>query len=473
MVINMKNRILFLICIVPAFLLMLAGCDNYLGVNDNPNATTSASPAGLLSSSIYNSSQANYSAASVTSYYVQHLASPSGSSTDRYYEIRMDGTWYDVYNVLEDLKDLDDLAAKQNSPDYAGIAKVLSAMNLGLATDLWGSIPYSEALQGSENLTPAYDSQQKVYDTVIALLDKAITDLNQQESKYSPGSDDYIYGGDMDKWLKTAYALKARYLNHLSKKSSYDPKAVLAAVDNAYTDNTDDAQVPYTSQDLNPWGYVMIRNAGGVLGGHLSDQLVEEMDGTIYGTYDPRLEQITDSLSGGTYRGTVNGKGNPNTAYNVLSDQSIYAKPTSPIYLVTYAEVKFIEAEAALRDGQIQRAYNAYMEGIRANMDKLGVSETERDQYMNDPNVDVGPANLTIDLIMKEKNVAMFLQPEAWTDHRRFNYNYPDFDLPVNVNPDLNGNFIERILYPNSEITRNEDNVPTVQLQQKLWWDQN
>ncbi|HKK47170.1 MAG TPA: SusD/RagB family nutrient-binding outer membrane lipoprotein, partial [Balneolaceae bacterium] len=392
----MKNRILFLTCIVPAFLLLLAGCDNYLGINDNPNATTNASPAGLLSSAEHATSQANYSAASVTSYYVQHLASPSGSSTDRYYEIRMDGTWSDVYGVLEDLKDLNKIAKQKNSPDYAGIAKVLSAINLGMATDLWGSVPYSQALQGSDNLTPAYDSQKEIYDKIFQLLNDAIDDLNQAKSTYTPGDDDYIYGGDMDKWLKTAYAVKARYLNHLSKKSSYDPKAVLDAVDKAYTGNDDDAQVPYTQQDINPWGYVMIRNAGGVLGGHLSDQLVEEMDGTIYGNYDPRLEQITDSLSGGIYRGTVNGKGNPNKAYNVLSDKSIYAQRTSPIYLVTYAEVKLIEAEAALRDGQRQRAYDAYMKGIRANMDKLGVSASERDKYMNNPNVDVGSANLTI-----------------------------------------------------------------------------
>lgn len=467
----MKNRILFLTCIVPAFLLMFAGCDNYLGVNDNPNATTSASPAGLLSSSEYSTSQANFSAASVTSYYVQHLASPSGSSTDRYYEIRMDGTWYDVYNVLEDLNDLNDIAKQKNSPDYAGIAKVLSAINLGLATDLWGSVPYSQALQGSDELTPAYDSQKQIYDKIFQLLNDAIDDLNQAKSTYSPGDDDYIYGGDMDKWLKTAYAVKARYLNHLSKKSSYDPQAVLDAVDKAYTSNDDDAQVPYTQQDLNPWGYVMIRNAGGVLGGFLSDQLVEEMDGTIYGNFDPRLAQITDTLSGGGYQGTINGKGSPKD-YNFLSDKSIYAQRTSPIYLVTYAEVKLIEAEAALRANQPQRAYDAYMEGIRANMDKLGVSQSEQNKYMTNPNVAVGPAGLTIDLIMKEKNVAMFLQPEAWTDARRFNYQYPDFDLPYHVNPDLNGNFIQRILYPNSELTRNEDNVPDVQMQEKLWWDQ-
>lgn len=473
-VMNMKNRILFLVCIVPAFILSFVGCSDFLGVNDNPNATTEASPSGLLSSSIHSTSQANYSAGSVTSYYVQHFASPSASALDRYYEVRMDGTWYDVYNTLSDLQDLIDVANQQNSPHYTGAAKVLMAINLGLATDLWGQIPYSEALQGSEELTPSYDSQEDIYTAIDTLLTSAIEDLNQDESSFSPGDDDYMYSGDLNNWIKTAYAVQARYLNHLSKKSSYDPQAVLSAVDDAYTSNADDAQVAYTQENINPWALVVIENQGGILGGHLSAQLVQEMDGTTYGTYDPRIEQITDSVAADTYRGTVNGKGNPNVEYNALNDESIYSQETSPVYLVTYAEVKFIEAEAALRANPAQhaRAYQAYMEGIRASMDKMGVSENERDQYMNDSNVDVGQGNLTIDHVMKEKNIAMFLHPEAWTDHRRHDYDYADFELPVNVNPDMSGTFIRRILYPDSELSRNGDNVPEAQLDENLWWDQ-
>lgn len=460
------------IYIVPVLVLFLTGCNDFLGVNDNPNATTEGSPSGLLSSSIYTTSQASYSAASITSYYVQHLASPSGSSTDRYYEIRMDGTWYDIYNTLSDLKELNELAQKENSPHYAGAAKVLMAMNLGLATDLWGDIPYEEALQGSEDLTPKYDSQQSIYPKIETLLTDAVKDLKASESSFSPGSDDYLYGGDLDQWIKLAHAVRARYLNHLTKKGSYDPQAVLSAVDKAFTSNDDDAQVAYTQEDINPWSLLMIENSGGILGGHLSAQLIQEMDGTIYGTYDPRIEQITDSVAANTYRGTVNGQGNPNDAYNVLSMESIYAQETSPIYLVTYPEVKLIEAEAALRDNQPNRAYQAYEEAIRANMNKLGVDQAEIDQYWNASDVSVGAANLDLEDIMRQKNIVMFLHPEAWTDHRRFDYNYPQFSLPFNVNPALNGNFIRRILYPDSEISRNDANVPDVQLQGKLWWDQ-
>ena len=123
----------------------------------------------------------------------------------------------------------------------------------------------------------------------------------------------------------------------------------------------------------------------------------------------------------------------------------------APILWITYAEVKFIEAEAAFRANNPSRAYDA---------------------YMDDPAVDVGQGNLTLDLIFKEKNVAMFLNPEAWVDHRRHDYNYPDFEPPVDQNPELDTEHIRRSLYPLSEIERNLANVPEVSMDQFLWWDQ-
>jgi hypothetical protein len=72
-------------------------------------------------------------------------------------------------------------------------------------------------------------------------------------------------------------------------------------------------------------------------------------------------------------------------------------------------------------------------------------------------------------LIFKEKYVATFLQPETWTDARRYNYKYKDFSLPKNA---LLATFIRRVGYPSSEINRNKDNVPVVSsLADLLWWD--
>lgn len=229
----------------------------------------------------------------------------------------------------------------------------------------------------------------------------------------------------------------------------------------------------------NPWYNIFQAQEGGILGGHLSEQLVKEMDGTLYGVFDPRLQvAITDSAdiegegeNPPTYAGNRNGEGS-GQFYNHLEGDKFYATQDAPILWITYAEVKFIEAEAAFRADNPSRAYDAYMEGIRANMNKVGVPDSQRTAYMDDSAVDVGQGNLTLDLIFKEKNVAMFLNPEAWVDHRRHDYNYPDFEPPVDQNPELDTEHIRRSLYPLSEIERNRANVPEVSMDQFLWWDQ-
>ena len=474
----MKRALLFL----AEFGFAIVGCDgDQLVDNTNPNATTEPSMFGLLSNTILSTSNTTQGAASVTSYYVQHLASPSGSSVDRHFESRFGGTWSGIYGLLSDTEALIEKAEAEDSPHYAGVAQIIQAYNLGLATDLWGDIPYQEALQADEGeTTPAYDSQEQVYEEIQTLLSDARDNLDA-ESRSSPGSDDFVYGGDLEKWRKASWALEARYLNHLTKKSDYDPQAVLSAVGNAFERNADDAQMNYENDPSNnPWHNVYLNQEGGILGGHLSEQLVKEMDGSLYGVFDPRLQvAITDSTETEgddppLYAGNRNGAGSGDF-YNHL-EPKYYASENAPILWITYAEMKFIEAEAALRDGNSGRAYTAYMEGIRAHMDKVGVSESERDAYMNDPAVDVGEDNLTLDEVFKEKNVALFLSPEAWVDHRRHDYDYPDFEPPVDQNPlfqnSQDTDHIRRVLYPLSEIERNRSNVPEVELDQFLWWDQ-
>lgn len=467
----MKNLIQLNRLLLSFSLILLLGCENYLNVNDDPNASTKASSSGLLASTIYASSELNQNVGSVTSYYVQHLASPSGSAVDQHREVRMGSAWAQTYNVLTDLDELIKVASDEGSLDYVGIGNILFAMNLGLATDLWGAIPYSEALKGGENLTPSYDNQEDLYKAIQQHLDTGIQELGKGESAFTPGGDDYIYEGDREKWIKTAYALKARYLNHLSKKSSYDPVAVLSAVDKSYVSNSDDAQMPYTQEKVNPWAQVIINNNGGLLGGDISTQLIEAMNGTSYPTFDPRLPIMADSLDDGTYAGTDNGIASPITGHSHINADGFYARREASIQLITYAELKFIEAEAALRAGEDQRAYDAYLEGIQAHMNKLGIDQANQDTYINDASVSVGVGNLTIDHIMKEKNVAMFLHPEAWADARRYDYQYLNMDVPNKHNEALNGQFIRRILYPSTELSRNEANVPEVTLGENLWFD--
>src|SRR5690606_15092334 len=129
-----------------------------------------------------------------------------------------------------------------------------------------------------------------------------------------------------------------------------------------------------------------------------------------------------------------------------------------------------IEAEVAFRTDDKPRAYAAFQEGIRANMNKMGISASDRDAYLNHPSVAVGAAGLTLELIFREKWKALFLQPVVWDDARRFDYAYEGFELPLNA---VQSTFIRRLVYPNVERSRNGANVPAVNsVIENLWWDQ-
>ena len=108
--------------------------------------------------------------------------------------------------------------------------------------------------------------------------------------------------------------------------------------------------------------------------------------------------------------------------------------------------------------GTTAAGYQAYLDGISNNMNKVGVADTARTRYMADTKVAVGAANLTLQHIMSEKYKALFLNSETWNDMRRWDFSkdvFKDLDLPKNQSAALGGKWIERSLYPLDEFSRN------------------
>lgn len=483
-----------------AMTLFFSGCDDFLGDNIDPNKSSldQLSPAELLPTSIYFTSQAHYSIAFGICQYSQQIASYFNPGNDTQEEIQLSGGWSTIYlGSFADLRSLSMLAERDNSIYYSGIAKILQATNLGLATDQWGDIPSSEATMGEVDFTPSYDSQESIYDQINTLLDDAITLLSGQDaSGLTVGEDDLIYGGDINKWVRAAYALKARYAIHLTKIDQSQAVAdALENIANAFQSNADDYQLMYNTRNFNPWhSGVALANNTGNLSVLLSDQLVSLMDGTSFPfntiTIDPRLELIS-SINEDTetvYTGAVNGTGGSaadgTSATADFGVEDFYSSQTAPIVMFSYAELKFIEAEALFLQnggtttsvGTTAAAYNAYLEGIAANMDKLGVAPVDRDAYLTDASVAVGEGNLTLALIMREKYIATFLNPESFVDLRRYDFDpdvFAGLELPADHNEDLNGEWVRRAQYPASEQTRNGEEVEKVmqEINVGVWWD--
>ena len=465
----------FIIKFIYLFLMLgsLVSCKKYLDVNKNPNAATKPPINGLLISTTQNTALNVFRVADITSYYVQYLANTSlAGATDTYEPIDASKTWTSLYDNMTDIYDLQKFGQEQKATKYQGVAKIMMAINLQLVHSLWGAAPYSNAFTG-EVLTPKYDDAQAIFQTCLTLLDEGIALINKTEPTVDLPSDaDLIHHGVAAAWVKTAHAMKARLLNQISKTQQYNTTAIFTELAAAYTSTANDAFI--TVFDVrNPWNQEAVDNAALNLDGWLSKNYVDAMNGTTYGIFDPRLPLTASLTKFGDYRGTRNGGDRVGTGTNkeesYIDLNGYYSSTSSPLYIITYEEMKFIEAEAAFRSNDLQRAYAAYIGGITANMNKMGVDAAARDTYINHASVSVGATNITLTLIFKEKYKALFLSPVTWDDARRFNYGYQGFQLPLNV---VTTTFIRRLVYPTVETSRNSVSVPSVtDVTDKLWWD--
>ncbi|HMQ07216.1 MAG TPA: SusD/RagB family nutrient-binding outer membrane lipoprotein [Saprospiraceae bacterium] len=481
----MKIRFKYIMSLLILSLLGL-GCSEFLDINDDPNNPTTAPISGLMINTTFETARNVQRVGAITSFFVQHFASPNeATGTDIHDRVSYATQWSSLYFNLGDLNVLIDQAEAIGAHYYSGPAKIMKAFNLSLLVGMFGDVPYSQAFS-TDVLQPAYDNSESIYQAMLQLLNEGISDLNAEQSVATPGNDDFIFKGNRDLWRKTAFALQARFLNHFSKTPNYNPSDVLSAVDNAFTGNADDFQLTFFASPIaaqNQWYRTAVLNAGLNLGGWLSTQIVNQLNGTTYGIVDPRITFITAPATNpnfpdliGQYIGTRNGAGRgaaPEQGVRaVLAVGSYYAlNATQPLEMATYAELKFIEAEAALAAGNRQRAYQAYETGIRAHMTKLGVPSANIQAYWNHSSVSVGMNNLSVNHIMKEKYVATFLNPETWNDARRFNYQYVGFQPPANSA--LGGELIRLADYPDSEYQRNIANVPNRSMTDRIFWDLN
>ena len=425
----------------------------------------------------------------------------------------VDGFWnnYSYVGVMSNCKTLSEQALAKNKNYHAAIAKIIWAQNMAMITDAFGNAPFSQAWQPELYPFPAYDTQEEIYINIQRLLDEAIAHIDDtNQSTEVPSSDDLIYNGDMQKWRKYAYGLKARFYMHLSKAPGYNEQVqsqlVLDALAQSFTSDADDALYQYSNKLLqeNPWNQYAVNERWNTFTSATSKFQTAISRGTdirllVYMTKANRQDAFIIT------EGTVETADPRNIAINRQAYSAgtsllgvLYAAPDSPLPWLRYSEIKFLEAEALFHLGRGSESSTALVAAVRADLEfarqalvkmektpldeavlaKPGVIDFMINSYLGDvENVSPTSAGYYISM-MNQKFIASFLSFEAYNDVRRAN-----IDVEVSDRSVLDDRFgykgiALRFPYPNSEWQYNPRNVGAQNVPLgfssmlvPVWWD--
>jgi hypothetical protein len=190
-----------------------ASCDNTeLDLLDNPNEVTpdNAELDLLFNKVVLDFKDFAYNVSFETQPYTRMLAMTTGNQyNNQDSPTSFDGEWRLAYSrMLPDMELILQLATDGGFTTHAGITKVMKAYVLFTLVDLFGDVPFTEALAGVENPSPVADDDEAVYNAALALLDEAINDL---KAPVGAPANDLFYGGNAAAWTTLANTLKIRY----------------------------------------------------------------------------------------------------------------------------------------------------------------------------------------------------------------------------------------------------------------------
>lgn len=468
-----------------AFALVAGACDlDLAGVNDNPNAPTDVPASSILPQGITSATSLilGYNLnLDLTEHWVQHTAEIQYGEEDLYQlrSTEVDNSFRAFYSgPLMDFERIIQKGQEAGDDNVTAVGMILQAWTFSVMTDMWGDIPYFEALAGEDEeqiIQPAYTPQSEIYPDLIDKLTQASNMIDTGASPF--GSEDLIYGGDMEKWQKFANSLRLRLSMRMSE---VDPTAAAAGVQAAvaagvFESNADNAALDYFASppEQNPWFEAIDPSVGGRPGDfRMSATLIT----TLQDLDDPRLEVYANPTdANGDYVGMPNGL--EEHSFSLSGTSTIgpaMGAPDAAAQIQTYAEVEFLLAEAAER-GWIETQAAAplhYAAGVEASLEMWGASDAEIAAYLAQPEV----AYTGIESIALQKWIALYGNgPEAFAEWRRLDAPTltPGRDAVLPALP-------RRYVYADSEYVFNETSLQAAvsrqgpdELSTRIWWDVN
>jgi hypothetical protein len=487
-------------------LLTASSCKDFLDVNDNPNAPIKENlslnaklPAALVVSAVNESVQLNQIGGLWGGYWGTSNEGVSAFTALKTYNgpaIRdtRDGipVWESNYNNLLYYKEILDQANVEDARFYAGICKIMMAHHYFTLVDFYNNVPFSDALNGSVNLHPKYESGKDVYAKSVDLITEGIADI--KIASLLPTTDDVLFKGDKSKWTKFGNTLKLRALlkqSEVASQESYIKQEISKIIEEGSGFLSENAAVNpgylNTAAKMNPFYETFYRNNAGVAVANYANIRPTQFLINTYKAYnDPRLQQNYTQVSG-EFKGVLFGN---NTiveefaAFNTSALKGPLENGNQPAgiiksfsqstILISLAETAFLEAEAIERKWISGNASESYQKGIQASFNYLfNQNNYNAQSYINQKSVIYTEASNKIQQIITQKWLALhnINNIQAWNDYRRLGYPA----IPNSLSSPSSGAYPLRFMYPETEINTNNANVQAQGengvLLARVWWD--
>jgi hypothetical protein len=463
----------------------LLGCSDFGDINVNPNSPSSPSTSGLITGVLRNVGTINAQvgpagANIVPAMYVQQFGDITYIEDSRYKTINFNyNAWYagplvNLNHIIE-LNTNEDTkigaSAFGSNNNQIATARILKAYFFQWITDRWGDVPYSEALTGNKDFTPAFDKQETIYTDLFKEWKEAAAQFD--DGKAYQG--DILLAGSTAKWKKFANSLRLVAALRLSKvKPEVGKKEFQAALnDGVLTSLADNIQYKYLGETANEnpvYNNYSVTNRKDYA---VSNVLINYLKKNA----DPRLPFLAAKNILGEYVGVPYAIGGTK-AQDVSLIGSILSQQNSAVNVMTYAKILFAQAEAAKLGWTAGNAKALYESAVQASLQQwMGASYTEAAlaQYLTQPDVAYSEAS-ALERIGNQRWIALFFQgTEAWSEWRRTGF--PVLKPAANT---LNGGteIPRRLAYPVTENTLNQENYKAVISTQgpdnqytRVWWD--
>lgn len=414
--------------------------------------------------------------------------------------------WDFMYNNLEDYEYVIQNAVKDEQPFFIGPSKVMKALVFQYLVDMYGNIPFSDALKLLGSITPQFDEQEAVYEGLIPMLDEAIADI-KANPVFNPSvaSSDIMFKGNATNWIQLANSLKLRILIRQSRvpgKESYITteigKIISEGTGFLTTDAASNPGYQAQASKQNPfydrWGY---GETGAVRSLGRFPRPTTFLFSTLINTNDTlRLKRMFYAIGGenpntpgistrpeiiSNYKaipfGATSGYTGPSTS--PLGPCMIVRGQYKPVVIMSASEVQFLLAEAKQRYPSLalpSSAQEYYEQGIRESFRLLGANasgvETIIHGGLPDADWSASPDKLRAIAIQKWIALTNYAGLEAWCEYRRTNL--PQIPQTVTIPDDPNKRPL-RLFYPATELGSNQSNVEaqgTIDVfSTRIFWD--